>query len=245
MIKTMMALLMTASMAATAQATDYHYDGVVFLPESSDVGPASVYPITFDVGGGGAVADVDIALNRLIFPFFGDIVAGLRAPDGTAVYFLGGAGINGGNHADGGSYVFDDDAAAPIEEYPVVQLVAPGHYRESVYVTSGLTGDPDPFGFGTYSTSLASFNGHAAKGVWQLYLLDQYDGDKGMLDGATLSIATAAVPEPASWATMLVGFGLCGGALRATRVRRATSRATDRAGGPATGRATGWLTGRG
>lgn len=200
-----------------AQATDYTYSGTVYIPESIDVGPASVYPIEFIVTDAGPIADINISLNGLNHSLFGDIVAGLRAPDGTSVYFLGGAGINGGNYAAGGSYVFDTQAAAAIAEYADPQYIAPGSYRESVYRTDGLAGNPDPFGFGTYTISLSAFNGHAATGVWQLFVLDQYDGDKGAMTGSTLSVATAAVPEPASWAMMLLGLGATGGMLRRSR----------------------------
>ena len=42
-------------------------------------------------------------------------------------------------------------------------------------------------------------------------------GGGGSVAGRILFPATAAVPEPASWALMLVGFGLVGGALRQRR----------------------------
>jgi hypothetical protein len=35
--------------------------------------------------------------------------------------------------------------------------------------------------------------------------------------GDTLRVVTAAVPEPATWAMMIIGFGLVGGAMRARR----------------------------
>jgi hypothetical protein len=42
------------------------------------------------------------------------------------------------------------------------------------------------------------------------------------IDNLTIS---AAVPEPATWLTMLVGFGLAGAALRRSRVRLRTQAA--------------------
>lgn len=217
MIRSILACGITILLACNAVASDYNYSGPVYIPESIEFGPASVYPIEFNVGSSGPVVDVRIALHRLIHPFFGDLVAGLRAPDGTSVYFLGGAGINGGNYAAGGSYTFDHHATASIAEYPDVQLIAPGSYKESVYQTDGIGGNPDPFNFGTYSTSLSAFYGHDSAGIWQLYLLDQYDGDKGQMNGATLSLSTAAVPEPSGWMLMMLGFGACGTALRRSR----------------------------
>jgi len=45
----------------------------------------------------------------------------------------------------------------------------------------------------------------------------------GTLDARTTSFAAAGVPEPASWAMMIGGFGLAGGALRRRKVRTAVT----------------------
>ncbi|MBU6166772.1 MAG: PEP-CTERM sorting domain-containing protein [Alphaproteobacteria bacterium] len=42
-------------------------------------------------------------------------------------------------------------------------------------------------------------------------------GAAGSWNGGTLSISTAAVPEPASWALLIAGFGLTGATLRRRR----------------------------
>ena len=44
----------------------------------------------------------------------------------------------------------------------------------------------------------------------------------GTLDRTLFGIAVAAVPEPASWAMMLVGFGVVGGTMRRRRPATAT-----------------------
>jgi len=56
-------------------------------------------------------------------------------------------------------------------------------------------------------------------------LLDRDDGFK--LSSITVSEQVAAVPEPASWAMMIGGFGLAGGAMR--RSRRSKGKAQGRA----------------
>jgi hypothetical protein len=43
------------------------------------------------------------------------------------------------------------------------------------------------------------------------------DSDPDAATGHLTSLTAAAVPEPASWGLMLVGFGLAGGAIRSTR----------------------------
>ena len=45
-------------------------------------------------------------------------------------------------------------------------------------------------------------------------------GDVTPLDSFTISEVVAAVPEPASWAMMISGFGLVGGAMRSRTTRR-------------------------
>ena len=52
-------------------------------------------------------------------------------------------------------------------------------------------------------------------------------GTYGVIDGSTVSgtgyqPAVSAVPEPASWAMMLLGFGALGGTMRAGRARKAS-----------------------
>ena len=56
------------------------------------------------------------------------------------------------------------------------------------------------------------------EGDFRIYTLDasgNVESDAfGTLLGGTLTITNAAVPEPASWAMMIAGFGLIGGAMR-------------------------------
>jgi hypothetical protein len=98
-----------------------------------------------------------------------------------------------------------------------------------VFLTPGI-GDDFP-GTGTYSdsadlTALGLNFLVGADGLLRLEYAEGYDDFvddwDGILNGTiTFTYAAAAVPEPASWAMMIAGFGLIGSAMRrgTTRVR--------------------------
>jgi hypothetical protein len=66
-----------------------------------------------------------------------------------------------------------------------------------------------------------NFNGAAWNaGALNLYYWDSNSADNTQYITADVSTSTA-VPEPATWAFMIVGFGLMGGALRARRAGQA------------------------
>jgi hypothetical protein len=66
-----------------------------------------------------------------------------------------------------------------------------------------------------------NFNGAAWNaGNLNLYYWDSNSADNSQYITAEVS-GSAAVPEPATWAFMIVGFGLMGGALRARRTGKA------------------------
>ena len=91
-------------------------------------------------------------------------------------------------------------------------------------------------GSGTYSGARNLLAGPTfdlftgADGLLRIEFSDQYDDIRNGVDGhwrsgtITLTYApvppTSAVPEPATWAMMIAGFGLAGGALRTRRSRR-------------------------
>lgn len=75
--------------------------------------------------------------------------------------------------------------------------------------------------FGSQGTAFVSvvFNGHTSSGSFTDVL-----GDPDFSVGPTaLGTLSGAVPEPASWAMMLTGFGLLGTALRSSRRKAVTA----------------------
>ena len=64
---------------------------------------------------------------------------------------------------------------------------------------------------------LSAFNGMSAAGLWTLTVIDDAGADVGSLRGWELSLGGSAVPEPATWAMMIIGFGAAGSMVRASR----------------------------
>jgi PEP-CTERM motif len=70
---------------------------------------------------------------------------------------------------------------------------------------------------GVYQTLGANFSGPAWNtGTLELFYWDSFSDDNA--GNITFDISTAAVPEPASWALMIMGFGLVGSGMRRRRI---------------------------
>ncbi len=114
----------------------------------------------------------------------------------------------------------------------ILNLDANG-YAHSTQINSSCCATPNPFSVlnhtsgdlglsatGDYGLSLAYDLGDLAEGgsasFTYAYAVGDAIGDTGSPDPMP---PVGAVPEPATWAMMIAGFGLCGGALRRRRVR--------------------------
>ncbi len=75
-----------------------------------------------------------------------------------------------------------------------------------------------------FGTSTLSFVAGNAGTIRLAFGTSSRDNVGPLLDNVSLDIAAPPVPEPATWAMMIAGFGLIGGAMR--RVRRATRTAS-------------------
>ncbi len=186
---------------ANAQTYTYTATGPFSIPGGTGTsGPASVYPITFNVTGSGNAVWVAITLGGLTHTWFDDIDALLVSPSGTAVLFLSDAG---GSFDPNGDYTFRDDISlSTIADFPTSAPPA-GTYNTSSY--GGGDTFPAPAPAGPYGGSLTLFAGGAISGTWSLYIFDDVTGDIGRMQFATL---TVAVPEPASMVAL--GAGLAG-----------------------------------
>ncbi len=174
--------------AAPAQAQTV-YNGTGF-----DIPDLSTQSSTITVADAGVVTNVDFTLNGLSHTFLADLFATLTH-DGISVTWLN---RDGGGNDLGGTYTISDAGTTTL---------------------GGGAGNPRVSGTYDAFTSLSAFNGTSVSGAWTLTIADQVALDAGALRSWDLRLTSAngAVPEPATWAMMLIGFGAVGVAMRRRR----------------------------
>lgn len=142
-----------------------------------------------NVGDNFTLNDVNVTLTGLTHTFWGDLDISLTH-NGVTVWLTR---DNGGSSDPNGNFTFDDQALTPVSA-----LGAAG----GVFQSQDL---------------LSAFNGMSAAGLWTLTVIDDAGADVGSLRGWELSLGGSAVPEPATWAMMIIGFGAAGSMVRASR----------------------------
>jgi len=150
-----------------------------------------------NVGQAFSVDDVNLTLNGLTHTFWADLDIFL-SHNGTTVQLTD---DNGGSSDPNGTFTFDDEAAVGVG---------------SINTTGGSF---QPL------NALSAFDGQSSAGAWTLRIFDDAGADVGALGGWTLSLTgdVGGVPEPATWAMMLMGFGGLGAILRRRRTALATA----------------------
>ena len=162
--------------------------------------------------GDGTILDVDISIDfsklsnpaELVpQPWYNEIGFALKSPNGTLVdlipvdTFLTAPAFN--NTAGfTGIITFDDAAASLVNNGPTVGAPNVGTFQPI--------------------NALSAFNGENAQGTWELWIEDSIGANPLEFSAFTLSIQTAAVPEPGS---IILGgmslLALCGFAWRKRR----------------------------
>lgn len=138
------------------------------------------------------ISDLNITLNDLTHSFWADLEIFL-SHDGVTVAL---ADDNGGGSDPNGTFTFDDEAAVDVGSINT----AGGSFRPL--------------------NALSAFDGQSAAGVWTLRIRDDAGADAGALRSWNLTFTDgAAVPEPTTWALMIMGFGAAGAAMRRRRVQ--------------------------
>jgi hypothetical protein len=178
------------------------------------VGTPNVYGITC-AGGGGSCVDLDGSpgpgglITKTAYTFnAGDLVklsfqiAGNQRDSDPNSFFAGfqsgGGNISAINYTLGGAY----GNSVP---FPTLLF-------SSVDTTTSTTGGSQPFE--TYTLSFEALQ----TGSVEAFIGTQDPGNVGpLLDNVSLSIS--AVPEPATWAMMLLGVGMIGAGVRMARRR--------------------------
>ena len=130
----------------------------------------------------------------------------------TLSFVLGGSQRNNGNNDWFTRFVFSGVTGVSNGQgtgllsmfAPVNGMIGP------TYSLGGIIGANAPF-----STSTYSFRATTAGSLKLAFGTTSRDNIGPMLDNVSLNIG--AVPEPATWAMMIMGFGLIGGALRSRK----------------------------
>lgn len=175
-----------AAAASPAAAVTYFGAGAAIPDNSSSL---SSITITEDF----KIGDVNVTLQNINHNFAGDVQLYLTKGATSIALFKN----QGWNSYMRGDLTFDDEAATPVNSFPVV---GQSSYRPVL--------------------ALSAFDGFDAAGTWTLKAADTSGGISGSYGGWSLQLTeqvVSAVPEPATWALMIMGFGLAGSALRKRR----------------------------
>jgi subtilisin-like proprotein convertase family protein len=188
------AAFLALTIGGGAHAATLAYDGAGgALPDRVD------FQSTLTVGDAFSVQDVDLTLVRLTHSFWADLDIYL-SHGGVTVRLTD---DNGGSSDPNGDFTFDDEAALGVG---------------AVNTTGGIFRPLN---------ALSAFDGLSSAGDWTLRIFDDANADAGALTGWKLSLAGAptpgGVPEPATWAMMLMGFGGLGAVLRRRRAALAAA----------------------
>lgn len=190
-------LATAAAVLALATGGAAHADTHIFAGAGGDLPDRVDFSSVINVVGAFNVSDVDITLNGLSHTFWGDLEVYLSHGGQTVML----TNDNGGGLDPNGDFTFDDEA--PLG---VASLNSAG-------------GSFQPLNL------LSAFDGMSAAGDWTLRIIDDAGADAGALRGWTLTLtdttSTGAIPEPATWAMMILGFFGAGSMVRRRQVAEA------------------------
>jgi subtilisin-like proprotein convertase family protein len=245
-----------SSQAAFTQEVDNHTvvsgnnfanTGALDIPNATGTpGVAAVYPSHVFVSGlTGSVADVEVSLNDITYPFAQDLDVMLVGPQGGSEILLSGVGPNTGTpSATGLTLNIDDSAKTPLAESATLPtntsvLTEPVDYAGVDTDTfpspapSAPYGTPAPRGSRTLGDE---FNGTNPNGTWSLYVVTDGAGDGAgeILGGWSLTITTGSEALTSTTVTSSLNPSFTSGANQSV-----TFTATVTSGTPATAVTTG------
>ena len=160
-------------------------------------------------GVAGTITGMTLTLNDLSHTYPDDLVVGvINQSWGVGFFFM--SGVGGSTDVNDATLTFSDAATGQLPQSFVGGGIVSGTYQPS---------NLGQYIFGAFGGvgAFAGFNGGTANGLWTLYVYDIFPDDTAAIAGGwSLDFTTdaSAVPEPASWALMLGGFGLVGSAMR-------------------------------
>jgi subtilisin-like proprotein convertase family protein len=163
----------------------------ITIPASGTSGPAAPYPSTINVSGlTGVVTKVTVTLNGFTHDYPDDVDVLLVGPGGQQCILMSDAG--GGDDVSGVNLTFDDMAVVSLPDSTEIRS---GTYKPTNY------GSPDNFpapGPGPVTQPLnpplSVFNGTNPNGTWSLFVVDDFGGDAGNINGGwSITIQTGTL----------------------------------------------------
>jgi hypothetical protein len=208
--------------ASAAHAVTYSNAGTIAINDATDASPTDIpakatpYPSEISVSGlAGPVTNVTATLHGFHHTCPTDVDVLLVGPQGQKTLLMSDAGdcSNGAATAHDPIDLKFDDGGPPVPclgGNPAIPPLAGGTYAPTNSLMSDPAcywddTDPDSFGApapaGPYPASMAIFGGVDPNGSWQLYVMDQFSGDHGAIDGGwslDLTVPPPTVGAPAS-----------------------------------------------
>ena len=186
-------------------------------------GPASLYPSPLTISGvGTSLTGLSVTFFDLSHAYPDDIDVLLVGPGNQNVLLMSDTG--GFYPVANLNLTFNDAAASSL---PDETALSSGTYRPTNYDANFMVDSfaPPAPTTGPYGSTLSLFNGTNPNGVWNLYVLDDTQGNNGVMAGGW-ALSVTAVPEPSSLA--LGGVVLFGAGLTAAHRRRRRRRPAAR-----------------
>lgn len=178
------------------------------IPDNNLSGVVS--PVTVSFPGMNAITDLQVQLN-VSGDFTGDLYAWLQHDTGFAVLLNrpGRTATSTFGYNDPGLFITLDDNGSDVHLYrtqfpsnpnapiPLTGVWAPDGRNVSPLIVT----DTDP-----RTATLSAFNGLDPNGAWSLFVADTSGG--GVHNLVSWSLIITAVPEPGTWAMLVLGLAL-------------------------------------
>ena len=212
-------LLVGLPLTGRTQTTFSNTTSIDIPRNTLQLGPGSLYPAPIVVSGlGTSVTNLSVTFSNLSHAYADDIDVLLVGPGSQNVLLMSDTG--GLNPISGLTLTFSDAATLllPDETQLTSGTFKPTNYDAPFMVDSFAGPAPTE---GPYGSTLSAFNGTNPNGTWNLYVLDDTQGNAGVLAGGW-SLTVTAVPEPSSFVLGAGALAVMG--LVAMRRRRTSAR---------------------
>ena len=197
---------MLCAAGSLAAQTTFSNPTSIDIPKNTLLqGQASLYPASIVVSGlGTSLTNLNVTFFNLSHAYADDIDVLLVGPGGQNVLLM--SDVGGYFPINGLNLTFSDSAAASLGDE--TQLASgtfkPTNIDANFMVDSFASPAPNS---GPYGSTLAGFNGTNPNGVWNLYVIDDTQGNNGVMAGGwSLTVTATPVPEPSTFAFGAIGL---------------------------------------